>query len=47
MLAGLLWGLLVLTLAVANKISPHEEDSDTPWIGEHADRLFVESKLGP
>lgn len=47
MLAGLLCGLLVLTLAVANEISPHEEDDDTPWIGEHAYGLFVESKLDP
>ena len=36
---------MVLTLAVANEISPHEEDDDTPWVGEHVDRLFVASKL--
>ena len=36
---------MVLTLAVANEISPHEEDDDTPWVGEHVDRVFVASKL--
>ena len=30
---------------MANEISPHEEDDDTPWAGEHVDRLFVASKL--
>ena len=36
---------MVLTLAVANEISPHEEDDDTPWVRERADGLFAASKL--